>query len=166
MGISTNAILFYGYCWSYEVKLLPQGHGKWPEMILLKRGHKDPWIDFPTSEIKALEKNGAHAQADVRRKQWREANSEALDAWIKLKGDVEKEFGCEIYTHCSESCQMPYVAVCNAGCKASRGYPVEITTDILIVGQDWNARLTKFCSELEITPPQDKPQWWLASFIG
>lgn len=173
MGVSTDAILFYGYCWHEEGASIYGERGEsdadddddgdryWPERVLANRGVKNPYDDFP-KEIEAIRNYD-----EKRRKgdEWFAANRPSLDAWYKAKRDVEIEFGCSIGQHCSGDYPMPYVFVNASITRAARGYPKEITS--LSVGDDWNEKLAKFVAELGIVPPEgQEPKWWLVSYWG
>lgn len=170
MGVSTNAILFYGFCWDEEADIVNlddvdegDGHQDWPEMLARKRGHVNPWDACPTAEFEAI--------ADYTTRQlaydgWRKEHREELDAWYKAQEDIRDEYGVEIGRHCSDECSMPYVYVACSKVLAYRGYPKEITPDMMAVNPEWESMLWRFCADLGIEPPQENPQWWLVSFWG
>src|SRR4051812_17268927 len=116
MGVSTDAILFYGYCWDEEGELLGRGDGddrpEWAEVVLRKRGVANPWDAYPNAEIGAIR---GYQQQRAAGEAWVAAHRAELDAWDEARKAVEAEFGCEIGAHCSDGCPMPYVAVAGAG---------------------------------------------------
>src|SRR4051812_38542667 len=126
MGQSTDAILFYGYCWHEEGRLIePDGDGdapEWPEIVLHRRGVVNPWDACPeyTSRAGFRDYTAWRKAADA----WVEANRAAIDAWCAAQKAAREEFGCMIDTHCSNECGMPYVCVTSSRQEASRGCPV------------------------------------------
>lgn len=153
MGVSTDAILFYGYCWDEEwAGLLPSDEeggdeAKWPKVILRRRGVANPWDSYPSEESRAADRRAE------------------LDAWYAAKAAVKEEYGCDIGRHCSGDCPMPFVSVGKVY-EARRGYPEEVAS--LEVGADWGERLERFMADLGIARPdgQDAPRWWLVSYWG
>lgn len=157
MGVSTDAILFYGYCWSEEMSLIPEGE-IWQELLLGRRGVPNPFGGFPAPETIPYAK---------RRKlvdDWCVEHRAELDAWRAAKQGISQEFGVEIGTHCSDQCAMPYVFAVGSQIVAARGHPEQITT--LAVGVDWPSRLNHFLETLKIARPQPTPGWWLVSDWG
>jgi hypothetical protein len=159
VGQSTNAILFYGYCWDEEnVELFDRQEGDesdWPKLVLRKRGVKNPWDDYPEQEYAKMSWSDREAASD----RWREEHLANLDAWHEAQKAVEEEFGVVVDSHCSGDCPMPYISAFRL--VAHRGYPKEVFD--LDVKLDWDRNLRKFIEEFGITPPQDKPRWWLVS---
>jgi hypothetical protein len=171
MGVSTNAILFYGYCWDDEIDLFdPDGESddelndsEWVDVVARKRGHKSPWDSYPEAECDAApygkERNAIGDK-------WMAENRAAIDAWAHLKKSIEQELGCEINHHCSQDCMIPYIEIADSGLFARRGYPARIDAWPK-AGDDWDGKLEKFCKELGIEPPPgQKPGWWLVSYWG
>lgn len=162
MGVSTNAILFYGYCWDEEIRLLPEGEDEWVDVIRVKRGIPDPWASF-------LEVGPQVSYEDKMsiEKEWKAKNRAALDAYYEAKKAIAKEYGCDIGSHCSDSCSIPYIAIASAGILAYRGYPKPISADDLKTDPAWDGLLRKFCEDVGITPPEgQEPRWWLVSYWG
>ena len=164
MGVSTDGILFYGFCWDEEKELLPDGEdgrnqSEWQSIILAKRGVPDPWEAYPACD--GLE------YAEKRRIQnaWVQDNDAAIKARWAAKATINDEFGCDIGRHCSDGCSMPYVYAMESRVVASRGCPENVTTDSPCVGE-WDALLAKFMTELGIERPHPLPRWWLASYWG
>ena len=154
MGISTDAILFYGYCWDEETNLFGEGeerYQEWEHIILKKRGFSSPWDSYPVK--------------DAAIKKWKEDNKTATDEWNRWKNNLKEEFGgVDIYHHCSAEYTIPYITASRI--EAHRGYPKEITPHLLgrIVG--WDDSLDKFLDALDIPKPHSVPKWWLVSYWG
>jgi hypothetical protein len=173
MGQSTNAILFYGYCWHEELELWEGSDGgedEWAERVTKRRGATDPWKDYPNAEMTLLPYEDQRRAGDA----WVAANRAALDKWREDVEKVREEFGVDIAWHCSCDCPMPYVFVVGTETTARRGYPQRIDPGSLRLegdsnAQRWDVMLDKFLTELEITKPslaggkEQKPGWWLVS---
>ncbi len=159
MGVSTDAILFYGYCWSEEgVELTPKDK-EWEEAVLRSRGVVNPWDAYPP-ENERLPYPQNRTAADA----WSAEHRAELDAWYDAKEAVRTEFGCEIGRHCSGEYSMPFVCVSASEHRARRGYPIQV--DALTVGDGWDEQLAKFMAAVGISKPdgQDGPRWWLVSY--
>jgi hypothetical protein len=157
MGVSTNAILFYGYVWTEEEDLLLlRDDEEWTDRVLLRRGETNPWRAYP-QEIERIEN---YQQRQLAGDNWCAEHRAELDAWYAKKAAVEKEFGVELDMHCSGDCPMPYLSaktIC-----ARRGDPEKITD--LAVKPEWAERLKKFMEELHIKKPKGGIGWWLVSY--
>lgn len=154
MGQSTDGILFYGYCWDDE-KASPwaseDGSGQdddqdWEERYAAAKGIVAPVEEYPEDKDKSPEA---------------EAIRRTFSNYWDAKREVVAASLCEVSSHCSGECPMPYVAVNSSKTTASRGYPQEITS--LEVKPEWGPALAEFCATMGITPPQDAPRWWLVS---
>lgn len=175
MGVSTNAILFYGYCWDEEVPAeefsqvlcdIEEDACEWSAVIAKRRGIRDPWVDYPKTDDMPYEQSRQIGD------QWCAAHSSELNLWHVAKSDIKEEFGCEIDFHCSGECPMPYVAVKESVTCARRGGPEVVDVEMMhkqtIADAEWNAMLDKFMAELGIAKPdgQEHPRWWLVSYWG
>lgn len=177
MGQSTNAILFYGYCWNEEGDIFSEGENteddedverdEWSHRVAKKRGHMDPWNSYPRDEIETLP---YYREQRAAGEKWAEDNRQALDKWHEVIKAIEAEFGVDVGYHCSCDCPMSYVFVVASCTTARRGYPEKINPNaILDPGatevMDWNERLDKWFKELGVSKPpgQDAPGWWLVS---
>ncbi len=168
MGVSTNAVIFYGYCWEDEGIDLLEGHGdirgerpEWPEIVLRKRGGVNPWDAYP-KEIEKL----PYKERELCSAEWIAVNRRQIDEWYAAKQAVEAEFGCDIEQHCSGDCPMPFITITGSGTMARRGYPVAMDAWPL-TDTAWDAKLQRFCDELGIAPPEgQRPGWWLVSYWG
>lgn len=163
MSVSTDAILFYGYCWKDEGDSIDTGGEDgdgWVETILKKRAERNPWDDYPES-ISQIRDYGEKKRAGD---EWIKANRAALDAWNDKKKAVEDEFGVELDSHCSGEYPIPYLYVKDGRAIANRGYPQEVTN--LRVQPEWDEMLNKWLAEFRIDKPHDAPRWWLVSYWG
>lgn len=135
MGESTDAIFFYGF--HADEGEWDDFLGKeWESTFAAKMGTPEPDVDFDTEDHKTLH----------------------VAFWEVRKKLVDAE-PCEVDTHCSGECPMPYVSVKASKTKAWRGDPQEIKS--LAIDPEWNAQLKKFCELMSI--PWQEPKWWLVS---
>lgn len=162
MSTSTDAILFWGYSWTDETSK--------PWTI----GTEDAGDDAETDESDDWEDRYAqasglarpqHPYPDVPRGQqptaMQAAVMEAFKQYWEAKRKLVAASGCEVRTHCSGDCPMPYVAVMASHKLAWRGDPVEITS--LDVAPEWQEQLAAFCQKLGIKTEGLKATWWLVS---
>lgn len=173
MGVSTNAILFYGYWWDEETQS-PWEIGRddkvtddsdddendWETRYALTKGCLPPSAPFPERTITPTRENGWNSTP----KDYNVAEQSIIDqhsAYWEAKQKLVETATCLVDTHCSASCPMPYVAVRASVTNSRRGHPSEITS--LTVDPAWNAALAEFCEELGIEVGNKKPAWWLAS---
>lgn len=137
MGLSTDALLWWGYCWDDEAELIPEDED----------GYRD-W------EATYAAKSGLRQQ-----------DAEDSSAWYARKSAAVKAVGVEIDSHCSSEYPIPLVAIAESKKRAWRGQPIAVES--LAVDPSWTSRLDEFCRTMGITPPEgQKPQWWLASDMG
>ena len=87
MGQSTNAYLFYGYCWNDEGETedVITDMDDWAEKVLVAQGHTDPWDLHP---------GGSSPE-------WMAANRKAIDEWSDMQKAVEAEASVNWGRHCS-----------------------------------------------------------------
>lgn len=151
MGQSTNAYLFYGYCWDDEVEF-DTDMDAWAEAHLKAAGQTDPWDAHP----------GGH------RPDWVAENSAAIDAWHDAKKALADAQSVDWGAHCSDECPFPYLFVRGTETTAYRGYPKPVDAAALTVGEDWKAKLDAFLAAEGIDPPdgENQPGWWMASYRG
>ena len=165
MGVSTDAILFYGLAWEDELDLLAR-HVKvdraleWEEVVARKRGHRNPWDDLDST-------TGSYEECRKRVDDWDAANRVAIDAWFDTKAAINAEFGVDIDWHCSDDCRMPYLFVASTRVRAYRGTVVVVDATSLFVLSEWADMLKRFADELEIDVSEAKgPGWLLVSHWG
>lgn len=138
MGQHTDAILFYGYCWDVETS--------------------EPWNIGIDGDV--------DYDATVDDEDWEDRYVKAVGSkatsWAG-KNKVVVASGCEVSTHCSGECPMPYVAITASKIVSHRGYVTLVKS--LAVLPKWDEQLKDFCSKMGITPP-GVPGWWLVSDWG
>lgn len=173
MGVDSDAILFYGYCWEDEGN--PLEHHRqppkedreegsipaWEDIIACKRGHKNPWDHYP-DEDRSLPYEERRRQSDA----WIAAHNAEITAWTELTSAIEKEFGVDIGYHGSSEYSVPYLYVVDTRRRACLGEPKEIDPEALVAGAYEDDLLRRFANELGITLPEGGPQWWLVSYWG
>lgn len=161
MGQSADAILFYGYVWDDEHDIFAGtdiDDDGWVAAVARRRGHADPWLNYPSVEGLTYEAQRKIGDA------WTAANRAALDAWRDVKASVELEFAIEVFDHCSSECRMPAVAAMRY--EASRGNPVQIDAATLTIDPAWDERLDRWFAEMGVKKPHDRPGWYLVSYWG
>lgn len=134
MGVTTNAVLFYGYCWQEETNMPwtigddepPDVEEEWEDRYLLAICHGQPPKDYG-DRIKLVKKST-----------------------------------CIVDSHCAGTCPMPFVAVRASVITAHRGDMKEVKS--LDVGKTWDDDLDKFCELMEISTEGQKPRWWLVAY--
>jgi hypothetical protein len=164
MGVSTNAILFYGYCWTKETsrpwEIGSDGDAAdtddgWEERYARAKGCVPPRDKFPDR----VAADGYSTPTD-----YSGAEQAIIDQhetyWGEQRKIVEAATCC-IDTHCSGECPMPYVAVKVSRTIARRGYMKEIT--LLAVNPTWDEALAEFCASMGIKTAGLKAAWWLVS---
>ena len=139
MTTSTDAILFYGYCWQDE-------------------DCDRPWM---------IDRDG---DPDDQEEDWQERYAEAMGMelipgyharqWDRIQTLVRAS-GCEVGTHCSSECPMPYVAVSDSIVMSHRGEMTEVRS--LSVDPAWDGQLTEFCRVMGIPTSRARAAWWLVS---
>jgi hypothetical protein len=152
MGQSTNAYLFYGYCWDDEEG--PEdaitNMDEWSERVLAARGHANPWDSHP----------GGFSP------EWMAANDQAIDDWSDLQKSVQAEAGVNWGRHCSGEYPMRFLHIPESKFTAYCGDMQPITS--LAIGDDWNARLAAHMEAQGAVSPdgENQPGWWLVSYWG
>lgn len=154
MGQSTDAYVFYGYCWDDEDAGIEADTDEAVKAILAERGHADPWDSYP--------KTDGRAAGDA----WVSENRAAIDAFRALKAAVEEEIGVSWDAHCSDSCPIPFLFVNDTKTTARRGYPKPLAS--LEVDPAWKGKLDAFLALQGVEPPtgENQPGWWTASWWG
>lgn len=165
MAPSTDAVLFYGYCWDEETQ------SPW------KRGHPDTgdkslddddddgWEDRYARTKNLLPPSASFPEHGAPPTNYSVAEQAIIDqyhAYWEAKRRLVETSTCLIDTHCSASCPMPYIAVRASVTNSSRGFPNKITS--LEVDPSWGILLTEFCTAMKIQTANKKPAWWLVSY--
>lgn len=122
MSVSTDAILFYGYCWGEEIDLLEkhatdnEDYPDWEDVILKKRGIVDPWDAYPD-----IDPVLPWAERDRLSKEWVAANDAVIKTRHLAEQGVRDEFECEIGRHGSDGWSLPFIAIASSEIRAYRG---------------------------------------------
>ena len=165
MGVSTDALLVYGYVWEEEADLFDDesGEREWTEIVARLRGIPNPWDQYPEAELAAL----PYAEQRARGNEWTAAHRAELDAWRDAKKAIEAEYGIDVDYHGSDEWSVPIVKIAGAGKRAARGYPQELAGTDLAVDPEWDGRLRRFVTDLAIDTSEAKgPGWFLVSWWG
>lgn len=163
MGVSTDALLVYGYIWDDEHDLFDDSESdEWEEIVAKLRGIPDPWDAYP-AEIERL----PYEQKRAAGEKWRTEHRAELDAWREARKAIAAEYGITIDRHGSDEWSVPIVKIADAGLTVARGYPKPLTAEALAVGPDWDEKLARFIADLGIDISEAKgPGWFLASWWG
>lgn len=148
MGQSTDAILFYGYCWEEELE--------------------NPWDD-PDKEIdeEDYEDWGDRYARLHGQEPWEAVHGEAKRRkWWAKRDKLIVACPCVVSAHCHHEYPMPFVAIKETVITASRGSPEQLPPTQLNLKPQWRRQLDEFCKLMEIKPPQEEPRWWLVSYWG
>lgn len=172
MGTSTDAILFYGYCWDDEDVRYPWAldgeddaengdeDDDWEARYARTKGCLPPSAPFPDREVPRTKANGWNSTP----KDYSAAEQAIIDqhrAYWKAKRKIVEASACVVNTHCSASCPMAYVAVSTSLTISHRGSPSEIAA--LTVDPVWKDQLAEFCKTMDIKTKGKKAAWWLVS---
>lgn len=164
MGMSANAILFYGYFWDEPTELLGEGQdtGEWDSILARRRGHADPWEAYPKGE-------GLDYAAALRlQHDWIAANDAAITAWYAVRQAVQSEFDCDIGYHGYCDYSVPYVYAGGSEATVEAGCFLDPAAHLGKPTAEWDRKLERFLTELGINKPegQEAPRWWLVSYYG
>lgn len=148
MGVSTDAILFWGLCFDEE------------NVYPWNQGNDDP------DDEEEFDPDKRYAAAvgikEPHPEYHKQDDADWTQYWDKQRKAV-KAAGCDVGYHCSDECSMYYVCVSDSETKAYRGSPKEIKS--LDVPDKWREMLADYCKKMGIKTKQ-KPRWWLVSYWG
>lgn len=153
MGVSTDAILFWGYCLD--------GDGVYPWNAEADDDGDEADADLDPEERYALAVGVKPPIAE-----WNDKDEKIKADYHRFWDEKRKAAAksrCTVGYHCSDECSMYYVAIKKSETKAHRGYPKNIKS--LEVGDDWEQKLRAYCEVMGIKTRQ-KPKWWLVSYWG
>jgi hypothetical protein len=142
MGVSTDAILFWGFSGGED----EEGES-WYRAEL-----REDWEAVYADKVGMCPPDAAYDPA----------NSEVWRGYWREKRAVIAAGGVEIDQHCSSEHPIPFVAITASVIRASRGQMKPVAP--LAAGGDWAEKLRAFCDLLGI--PWQEPSWWLASYWG
>lgn len=141
MGVSTNAILAFGFDLGEE----------WPEGLATPDNDEESgesnWIDFLNS-ISGLTEPETTNYKDP-----------AWPAHWAAQRAFEKAYPVTVEEHCSGESPMYFLALRGSVTSARRGYPTAIETPI-VAAEQWQA-LKTFCDTYGI--PWQEPKWHIFS---
>ncbi len=172
MGVSTDALLVYGYVWEDEHDLFgdpdeesgedSEIDGEWEEIVARRRGIPDPWDQYP-AEIERLPYDEKRHKGD----EWIAAHRAELDAWSDAKTAITSEYGAEIDSHGSGEWSCPIVKIKGAGHRAGRGDAHAIDPVTLAIDPSWDGKLQRFIADIGIDISEAAgPGWFLVSWWG
>ncbi len=189
MGTSTNAVLFYGYCWEEEgIKLWAKedepdedeadesedvdddesedsddsdrDESDWEVRYARLSGLLPPDEPFPEG---VRQRGGGGGWGTPKYTPEEQAIVDKYSAFWDKKRELIERSGVEIDSHCSGDCPIPLIAITASITTAHRGDAVEIKS--LDVGPKWDEQLKAFCKLMGIKT-KGKPRWWLVSYWG
>lgn len=173
MGQSTNAVLFYGYCWDEETSE-PWNIGKDDEEEKDSTDDDEDW-ETRYANLKGL-KEPAEAYPERHAtpffstpRNWTPEEQVIVDkysAYWDAKTDLAESSGCEVDLHCHGDAPMPYVCIKKSQITTYRGDMTVITQDTLKVEHDWDQQLVAFCDLMGIDVKDKKPAWYMVSYWG
>jgi hypothetical protein len=151
MGVSTDAILFYGFCYDDE-----GDDADWNPRNVDWFEASEQWEDEHCPQQPPRPPQGATIDA-YNTPEWVEWRKR-MEHWRKT-GD-----GVRVGEHCSGDYPMLYVSLTAHTHKAHRGYPEEIKPGMLAVTAEQEAALKAFCERFGFK--YKGPRWWLVSWWG
>jgi hypothetical protein len=169
MGQSTDAILFYGYCWDEEGERLFSEHdGEWPEIIALREGAVNPWDLYTSSGAEAEHSRLPLAEQNAAFEKWKYYTGfqAKLDEWYAVTKEAESRFSdIKVSSHCSCDYPMPYIAIKSTETTAWRGSPQSINPSSVVSDTaDYTDTLARFVEELDVDiSGAQGPAWFLVS---
>jgi len=172
MGVSTDALLVYGYVWEDEHDLFGEPDDdddeneerpEWDEVIARQRGIPNPWDAYPHEELGRL----PYAEHRRRSDEWVAGHDVELEVWHAAKKAIEDEYDVEIARHGSDQWTVPIVKIASAGHRAHRGDAHMVDPTSLTVDPAWDGKLQQFITDLGIDTSEAKgPGWFLVSWWG
>lgn len=171
MGQSTDAILFYGYCWDDEAELWDRGrYDEWPVVVAKRRGITSPWDFYRDSGVEAEHRALPYASQDAAYESWSaEVGFEAmLTEWKAALNAIKAEHpNVSVGSHCSCDCPMPYISITDTEQTAWSGSPVTFDPRMMTLKEDntnWRGYLAMFVEALDIDVSDAQgPDWFLVS---
>lgn len=137
MSQSTDAILFYGYCWTREAP---------------------PWVD----DYEAEDEDGGVAETRYLRLTGLAEKYPSFD----YRRSALAKAPCVVVRHCSDNCTMYGVAVAGTCTTAWRGSPQTINPAEMTPKPEWAKMLRAYCDLMKIHVGNQQPAWHLVSWWG
>lgn len=171
MGQSTDAILFYGYCWSEEAELWDQDqYDEWFEVVAKRRGATSPWDFYRNSGAEAEHNQLPYDQRTEPYEAWKiEVGFDALyEEWKTTLAAIKAEHPeISVGSHCSCDYPMPYICISSTEQRAWRGSPVSFNPAEMALNENntnWRGYLAMFVEALDIDVSDAQgPGWFLVS---
>lgn len=153
MGVSTNAILLYGYN-------LGGCEGEWKVRETDEYGALVlDWYDWDHEDgFIGQAENRLLAASGFTETDWR------ADGYFDRRREAENALGVEFGFYCSDNC--PMYALATHMTTVSRGNIEQIDPDAMIRGpveHGWDAKLRNALTVLGLTPTQEQAAWLLCS---
>lgn len=155
MGVSTDAILFYGYAWDEETNT-PWTIGKDDEDEDSSSDDEEDWEERYVRLKAGLIKPDTGDKYDEK----------TYRAYLDKKMEIVKDCQCEVGSHCHSEAPMPYVCIKSTYICNSRGDMTRLNPEQFEIDPSWDAELKKFCKLMGIAPPAEGPGWYMVSYWG
>jgi len=163
MGVSTDAILAYGYDLG--------GGDEWKVREVDEYGGLLPgpagWVPDPeTEEDYDLIELAERRLLDV--SGFTETYEDGRDGYFGREREAKEALGVEFETYCSD--EYPMFVLAAKVHTVRRGYVADVGEFIAAADeatrQEWDAKLASAVAALGVTPVQEKPKWLLVSYWG
>jgi hypothetical protein len=157
MGVSTDAMLMYGYDLGGDEEWRLRECGEYGELPPLDWWQESDDEDAPdfigAAERRLLAEVAGFTETDRR-----------ADGYFDRKQEAERQLGVEFESHCSG--EYPMWVLSAKTITVYRGYLKVITTDTLAVEPEWDQRLRAALDALGLQPTQEQAAWLLCSYWG
>jgi hypothetical protein len=159
MGVSTDAILAYGYD-------LGGDEDGWKVREAARYGELDlDWLDEEDEDSDGF---GEQAMARIRAAAGFTETDWQAEGYFDRKHEAEAAAGVEIETYCSDEAPMYLLAATVH--TVARGYIKDAAALIAAADdatrREWDAKLAAAVAALGLTPVQEQPSWLLCSYWG
>lgn len=148
MGQSTDAILWFGACWTENDEKYYESGLPMPVQAFMRSQH-------------GLENNEDDDD---------DGSTEFHDKMVSLVEKLIAPFGCKLVSHCHGDSTMYGLAIKESVKTVSRGYPERVALDVLyesslykpLESNDYGTRVHHACAA--VGWPLELASWWLASY--
>jgi hypothetical protein len=163
MGVSTDAILAYGYDLG--------GEDEWKVLETDEYGGLLPgtggWVPDPETE-EGYDLIGLAERHLLDASGFTETYEDGRDGYFGREGEAKAALGVEFETYCSGDYPMYLLAA--KVLTVARGYVEDAGALIAAADeaarQEWDAKLASALRALGLTPAQERPAWLLCSYWG
>ena len=162
MGVSTAAILAYGYDFGGEEEWLVREVDEYGGLIPDTGG----WVPDPETE-EDFDVIGLAERQLLSASGFTETYEDGRKGYFARESAAKAALGVEFVSYCSDESPMHILAA--KVHTVARGYVGDAAALIeadAATRQEWDAKLTDALRALGWTPVQDKPKWLLASYWG